>query len=63
MGVGLIPDRAFEVVGAGMSLHAIPLRDEWARQEPKIANSISCAQNNARRQAPTGGLVASVAPC
>jgi DNA-binding transcriptional LysR family regulator len=36
MGVGLIPDRAFEVVGAGMSLHAIPLCDEWARRELKI---------------------------
>jgi DNA-binding transcriptional LysR family regulator len=37
MGVGLIPDRAFEVIGAGMNLRAIPLRDEWARRQLKIA--------------------------
>ena len=36
MGIGLIPDRAFEVIGAGMNLHALPLRDEWARRELKI---------------------------
>jgi len=36
MGLGLIPDRAFEVVGAGMGLAAIPLRDEWGRRELKI---------------------------
>lgn len=36
MGIGLIPDRAFEVIGAGMGLRAIPLRDDWARRELKI---------------------------
>jgi DNA-binding transcriptional LysR family regulator len=36
MGLGLIPDRAFEVVGAGMGLHAVRLRDDWARRELKI---------------------------
>jgi DNA-binding transcriptional LysR family regulator len=36
MGIGLIPDRAFEVVGAGMGLCAVPLRDDWARRELKI---------------------------
>ena len=37
MGVGLIPDRAFDVIGAGMGLRAISLRDPWARRELKIA--------------------------
>jgi DNA-binding transcriptional LysR family regulator len=36
MGLGLIPDRAFEVVGAGMGLCAVRLRDDWARRELKI---------------------------
>jgi len=36
LGVGLIPDRAFEVIGAGMNLCAIPLRDKWARRELRI---------------------------
>jgi DNA-binding transcriptional LysR family regulator len=36
MGIGLIPDRAFDVIGAGMGLSAIPLRDDWARRELKI---------------------------
>ena len=36
MGVGLIPDRAFEVIGAGMGLRAIRLRDDWATRELKI---------------------------
>jgi DNA-binding transcriptional LysR family regulator len=36
MGIGLIPDRAFEVIGAGMGLRAIPLRDDWAKRELKI---------------------------
>ncbi|MFB9265007.1 LysR family transcriptional regulator [Bradyrhizobium erythrophlei] len=36
MGLGLIPDRAFEVVGAGMGLCAIRLRDGWGRRELKI---------------------------
>lgn len=36
MGLGLIPDRAFEVLGAGMGLNAIRLRDGWARRELKI---------------------------
>ena len=36
MGIGLIPDRAFEVVGAGMGLRSVRLRDDWARRELKI---------------------------
>ena len=36
MGIGLIPDRAFEVLGAGMGLSAVRLRDDWARRELKI---------------------------
>jgi DNA-binding transcriptional LysR family regulator len=36
MGIGLIPDRAFEVIGAGMGLRAVRLRDDWARRELKI---------------------------
>jgi DNA-binding transcriptional LysR family regulator len=36
MGIGLIPDRAFEVIGAGMGLRAIPLRDDWAKRALKI---------------------------
>ena len=36
MGLGLIPDRAFEVVGRGMGLSAVRLRDDWARRELKI---------------------------
>jgi len=32
----MIPDRAFEVVGAGMNLRAIPLRDAWARRELRL---------------------------
>ncbi len=36
MGLGLIPDRAFEVIGAGMGLRAVRLRDDWARRELKI---------------------------
>jgi DNA-binding transcriptional LysR family regulator len=33
MGVGLIPDRAFDVLGAGMGLVAVPLSDPWAARE------------------------------
>jgi len=36
MGIGLVPDRAFEVIGAGLGLCAIGLRDDWARRELKI---------------------------
>src|SRR5882757_4775230 len=36
MGIGVIPDRAFDVVGAGMGLRSIRLRDEWAKRELKI---------------------------
>ena len=33
MGIGLIPDRAFEVLSQGMDLSAIALSDEWAHRE------------------------------
>ena len=36
MGIGLMPDRAFEVVGKGMGLCAVPLRDDWARRALKL---------------------------
>ena len=36
MGVGLIPDRAFELIGAGMDLRGVPLRDAWARRGLRI---------------------------
>ena len=36
MGVGLIPDRAFEVIGAGMGLRSVPLRDDWATRELRV---------------------------
>jgi DNA-binding transcriptional LysR family regulator len=36
MGVGLIPDRAFEVIGAGMGLRSVALRDDWAKRELRI---------------------------
>ena len=36
MGIGLIPDRAFEVIGAGMGLRSIRLRDDWARRELRV---------------------------
>ncbi len=36
MGVGLIPDRAFEVLSEGMNLRAVPLVDRWAERSLKI---------------------------
>lgn len=36
MGVGLLPDRAVQVLGAGMGLVAVPLRDEWAARELSV---------------------------
>ncbi|OPY97059.1 LysR family transcriptional regulator [Bradyrhizobium sacchari] len=33
MGVGLIPDRAFEVLSNGMNLAALDLKDDWADRE------------------------------
>jgi DNA-binding transcriptional LysR family regulator len=36
MGVGMMPDRAFDVVGRGMGLRSIQLRDKWARRQLKI---------------------------
>jgi DNA-binding transcriptional LysR family regulator len=36
MGVGLIPDRAFEVLSHGMNLAAVPLRDGWADRQLNI---------------------------
>jgi DNA-binding transcriptional LysR family regulator len=51
MGIGLIPDRAFEVVGAGMGLRSVPLRDEWSRREIKIVT------RDPRQLSSTGRLV------
>ena len=36
MGIGLIPDRAFEVLSEGMNLQAVPLLDDWADRELRI---------------------------
>jgi DNA-binding transcriptional LysR family regulator len=36
LGVGLIPDRAFDVIASGMDIKAIPLIDDWAYRELKI---------------------------
>lgn len=36
MGVGLIPDRAFEVLSEGMNIIALPLRDVWAERQLAI---------------------------
>jgi DNA-binding transcriptional LysR family regulator len=36
LGVGLIPDRAFDVIASGMDIRAIPLIDDWACRELKI---------------------------
>lgn len=36
MGLGMIPDHAFEVLSEGMALRAVPLRDAWASRELKI---------------------------
>lgn len=36
MGIGLIPDRAFEVLSEGMNLRAVPLLDDWADRELRI---------------------------
>jgi len=33
MGIGLIPNRAFEVLCHGMDLSAVELNDEWADRE------------------------------
>jgi DNA-binding transcriptional LysR family regulator len=51
MGIGMIPDRAFDVVGAGMGLRAIRLRDKWARRQLKIV------VRNPRLLSGTGRLV------
>lgn len=36
MGVGLMPDRAFEVLSQGMNIVALPLRDVWAERQLAI---------------------------
>jgi DNA-binding transcriptional LysR family regulator len=36
IGIGLIPDRAFDVLSEGMNLRSIPLLDLWAERELKI---------------------------
>ena len=36
IGIGLIPDGVFAVIGPGMRLKAIPLTDEWAHRELKL---------------------------
>jgi DNA-binding transcriptional LysR family regulator len=50
MGIGLIPDRAFDVIGAGMGLRSIRLRDEWARRQLKIVIRDSHALSSTGRQ-------------
>lgn len=36
MGLGIIPDRAFDILGKSMKLKAIRLRDPWARRQLKL---------------------------
>jgi DNA-binding transcriptional LysR family regulator len=36
MGIGIVPDRAFDVLSEGMNLRSIPLLDPWAERELKI---------------------------
>jgi len=36
LGVGLLPDRAFDVMASGMGIKAIPLKDDWAHRELKV---------------------------
>jgi DNA-binding transcriptional LysR family regulator len=36
LGVGLIPDRAFDAIASGMDIKAIPLTDDWAYRELKV---------------------------
>jgi DNA-binding transcriptional LysR family regulator len=36
MGIGLMPDRAFDVLSEGMNLRSIPLLDNWAERELKV---------------------------
>ena len=51
MAIGLIPDRAFDVIGAGMNLRSIRLRDEWAQRKLRIV------VRDARHLSTTGRLV------
>jgi DNA-binding transcriptional LysR family regulator len=51
MGVGMMPDRAFDVVGRGMGLRSIRLHDKWARRELRIV------VRHARALSGTGRLV------
>lgn len=32
MGIGILPQRAFELIGQPLGLHAVPLSDDWARR-------------------------------
>jgi hypothetical protein len=36
MGIGLMLDRAFDVLSEGMNLRSIPLLDKWAERELKV---------------------------
>src|SRR5262249_46475763 len=36
MGIGVIPDRAFAVLGPALGLHQVPLADDWARRVLKM---------------------------
>ncbi len=38
LGVGLLPDRVFEIVARSMKLVAVPLTDPWAQRELKIVS-------------------------
>src|SRR5258708_8051147 len=49
LGIGMIPDRAFDVVGAGMGLRSIRLRDKWARRQLKIVVRNPRALSGTRR--------------
>ncbi|MCJ8143412.1 LysR family transcriptional regulator [Ancylobacter sp. A5.8] len=36
MGIALIPDRSFDILGGGMNLRAIPLSDPWAARQLQL---------------------------
>lgn len=38
LGIGVIPDRAFELIGAPLGLNAVPLADDWALRQLEIVH-------------------------
>jgi len=38
LGIGIIPDRAYEVIGSPLGLRAVPLADDWGRRRLQIVH-------------------------